>query len=93
MTKEFQFYINDISEDITLEGEVEYLQMEELVKKIRSQDWFIEGNRTEGKVTFYSDFDIWVNWTTITMVSDIVNEYSQDCIINPDKTTFKTIEF
>jgi hypothetical protein len=98
MIKEFQFYIDDISEDITIEVDnSENTQSEEdLVKKIRNQEWFIEGNKTEGTITFHSDYDISVNWVTITMdkdLSDIIEEYSQDCIINPDISTYKTIEF
>ena len=98
MVKEFQFYIDDISEDITIEdSNSEDTQFEEdLVKKIRSQEWFVEGNRTEGTITFHSDYDISVDWVSITMgkdLSDIVEEHSQDCIINPDTSTYKTIEF
>lgn len=95
MVKEFQFYIDDISEDIILEGS-EDTQDEELVKKIRSQEWFVEGNKTEGTIRLNSDYDISVDWVSITMgkdLSDIVEEHYQDCIINPDKSTYKTIEF
>ena len=95
MTKEFQFYIDDISEDIILEGS-EDIQDEELVNKIRSQRWFIEGNKTEGTIRFNSDYDISVEWVSITMgkdLTDIVEEHYQDCIINPDTSTYKTIEF
>ena len=101
MVKKVQFYLDDVSSDITLEtldGEsVESSEVEELVDKIRSQDWFIEGNKTEGVITIHSDFDISVNWVSITMGkdwdSDIEKRHSQDCIINPDKSTFKTLEF
>jgi hypothetical protein len=102
MVKEIQFYIDDVSDDVTLEtlngDSVENSQFyEELVNKIRSQKWFIEGNKTEGVITFHSDFDISIDWMSITMGkdwdSDIEESHSQDCIINPDTTTFKTIEF
>jgi len=101
MVKEIQFYLNDVSNDVileTLDGvDVQNSQVEELIEKIRSQEWFIEGNKTEGVITFHSDFDISVNWVSITMGkdwdSDIEKRHSQDCIINPDTTTFKTIEF
>ena len=101
MVKEIQFYIDEVSSDITLEtldgDSVENSQVEELVNKIRSQEWFIEGNKTEGVITFHSDFDISVNWVSITMGkdwdSDIEERHSQYCIINPDTTTFKTLEF
>ena len=98
MVTEFQFYIDDISEDITIEeGNPENTQFEEdLVKKIRGQKWFVEGNKTEGTITFHSDYDISIDWVSITMgkdLSDIVEEHSQNCIINPDTSTYKTIEF
>jgi hypothetical protein len=101
MVKEIQFYIDDISDDVvleTLDGViVDDSQIEELVNKIRGQRWFIEGNKTEGVITFHSDFDISINWLSITMSNDWSSykevEHSQDCIINPDTSTYKTIEF
>jgi hypothetical protein len=101
MVKEIQFYLDDVSNDVileTLDGvDVQNSQVEELIEKIRSQEWFVEGNKTEGVITFHSDFDISVNWVSITMGkdwdSDIEKRHSQDCIINPDTSTYKTIEF
>ena len=102
MVKEIQFYIDDVSDDVTLEtlngDSVENSQFyEELVNKIRSQKWFIEGNKTEGVITFHSDYDISIDWVSITMGddwgSDEEVEHYQDCIINPDTSTYKTIEF
>jgi hypothetical protein len=101
MVKKIQFYLDDVSDDVileTLDGvDVQNSQVEELIEKIKNQEWFIQGNKTEGVITFHSDFDISVNWVSITMGkdwdSDIEKTHSQDCIINPDTTTFKTIEF
>ena len=101
MVKEVQFYIDDSSNDVVLETldgvSVDDSKIEKLVNKIRGERWFIQGNKTEGVITYHSDFDISINWVSITMGddwgSDKEVEHSQDCIINPDTYTYKTIEF
>lgn len=95
-----EFYIDDVSDDISLEGIEEsseyYDIVEGVVEKLRSQEWFIEGNKTKGTITFHSDYDISVQWKCMSMGTDWdtdkEEEYFQDCIINPDTSTYKTIE-
>jgi len=103
-----EFYIDDVSEHISLEGIEEssvnsqtdyqgyYSMVKSVVEKLRSQEWFMEGNKTEGTITFHSEHHISVQWKCMSMGTDWdtdeEEEYSQDCIINPDTSTYKTIE-
>jgi len=74
MEKEISFYLTDINEnDFYFEGCDETFteeKMTELFKDIRKQDWFVEGNKTEGTINFMFGTEILVVWETKTMGDD-----------------------
>lgn len=74
MEKEINFYLTDISEDdFYFEGCDDTFteeKMTELFNEIRKQEWFIEGNKTEGIIIFMIGTEILVEWNVITMGED-----------------------
>lgn len=94
------FYIDDVSDDVSVEGvspiSFFYPFVVSLVTKLREQSWFIEGNKTEGTLTFSHDKHINLVWRTIDMTpdldDDVSDDYEQNIIVNPDTTIYKTIE-
>jgi hypothetical protein len=98
--RQIDFQFDDISDDVTFEGCDDVLTeefMTNLMKKIRGCEWFIEGNKTEGTITFQSDIMFSVDWVVKTMGddwdTDEEEEYSQDVILNIDDTQYKVINW
>lgn len=96
-----EFEMDDISEDFFFEGCDETYLTEEfmtnLMNKIRGCDWFIEGNKTEGVVTFESPNEFMIDWVVKTMGedwdSDEEEEHSQKVLINYDSDSTKVVNW
>jgi hypothetical protein len=82
MEKVINFYLTDISEnDFYFEGCNETLTEEkvtELFKDIRKQDWFVEGNKTEGTITFMGGTEVLIEWEVKTMGEDWDTDESEE---------------
>jgi hypothetical protein len=90
--------MDDISDDVTFEGCDDLLTeefMTNLMKKVIGCNWFIEGNKTEGTITFESDIEFTIDWVVKTMGddwdTDTEEEYSQSVLINMDDSIYKVI--
>jgi hypothetical protein len=78
---EFEFQMDDISNDIYVEGEFTDNITEEHVLNIlhfvRNQEWFSEGNKTEGIITLTEE-STEVMWNKVFMVitddGDVLDE-------------------
>lgn len=97
--KEIGFSFDDVnSDDVIFEGcdETFFEEMvSNILKGIRGQKWFSEGNKTEGTLTFYSEFGIMVKWTTTMMGSDWDDDeeenHLQEIILVPS-SDYKVVE-
>ena len=93
---EFEFQMDDVSEDIYVEGEFTDTITEEHVLNVlhfvRNQEWFSEGNKTEGIVTF-SKGSTEVMWNKVFMVitnsGDVFDEVEGPETYTIDRQFFK----
>jgi hypothetical protein len=69
---EFTFEMDDISDDVFVEGFIGEVtpKIEEYLKSIRSEPWFIQGNKTEGVLTWFGGDSVNLSWKSITMGDD-----------------------
>ena len=68
---EFTFEMDDVSDEVFVEGFEESIpKVQEFLKSIKSEPWFIQGNRTEGVLTFYGGDSVNLSWKSITMGED-----------------------
>ncbi len=96
-----EFQMDDISDDVTFEGCDENVLTEEfmlnLMNKIKERNWFIEGNKTEGTITFESDIEFTIDWVVKTMGddwdTDTEEEHTQSVLLNMDDTIYKVINW
>lgn len=66
---EFTFEMEDVSNDITVEGfEGGIENITKFLENVRKESWFKEGNLTEGVVTFFGGDSVNLSWKTIDMV-------------------------
>jgi hypothetical protein len=68
---EFTFEMDDVSDEVFVEGFEESIpKVQEFLKSIKSEPWFIQGNRTEGVLTFHGGDSVNLSWKSITMGED-----------------------
>ena len=99
--REIEFQMDDVDDNIYFEGcdedTIPEIFMKQLMDKIRSQKWFIEGNKTEGIVTFHSSIELTIDWKSITMGedwdSDEEQDHSQDVILNMDTSQYVVVDY
>ena len=99
--KEIEFQMDDVSDEVYFEGCDDTTLTEEfmtqLMEKVRGCKWFIEGNKTEGTITFQYHNEFTIDWRTIEMGedwdSDEETEHSQDVIINIDSENYEVVNF
>ena len=67
---EFTFEMDDVSDDVFVEGFIGEVtpKIEEFLKSIRSEPWFIQGNRTEGVLTWFGGDSVNLTWKSIDMI-------------------------
>jgi len=66
---EFTFEMDDVSDEVFVEGFEESIpKVQEFLKSIRSEPWFIQGNRTEGVLTFFGGDSVNLSWKSIDMI-------------------------
>lgn len=100
--KVIEFEMDDIDDTITYEGDMDDTYLTEdfltnLLTKIRGCKWFMEGNKTEGTLTFHTNNELTIDWVVKTMGedwdSDKEEEYSMNVLINYDETTTKVVNW
>ena len=99
--KEIEFQMDDVSDEVYFEGcddtTLTKEFMTQLMEKVRGCKWFIEGNKTEGTITFQYHNEFTILWRTIEMGedwdSDEETEHSQDVIINIDPENYEVVNF
>lgn len=96
-----EFETDDVDDVFTFEGcDDTYLThefMTNLMTKVRVCDWFVEGNKTEGTITFESKNEFTIDWVVKDMGedwdSDLEEEYSQNVLINYDSDSTKVVNW
>jgi len=99
--REIEFQMDDVDDNVYLEGCDEHtlteMFMKQLMEKVRQQKWFIEGNKTEGIITFQSHNEFTIDWKSITMGEDWDSDeevnHSQDVLINIDHEQYHVVNF
>jgi hypothetical protein len=99
--REIEFQMDDVDDNVYFEGCDEQTLTEEfmtkLMEKVRGCKWFIEGNKTEGIVTFQYHNEFTIDWKSITMGedwdSDEEVDHSQDVILNYDHEQTEVVNF
>ena len=99
--REIEFQMDDVDDNIYFEGCDDNTLTDEfmtnIMKKVRSCKWFIEGNKTEGTIIFQYHNEFTILWRTIEMGedwdSDEETEHSQDVIINIDSENYEVVNF
>jgi len=96
-----EFEMDDVDDLYHFEGcDDTYLThefMTNLMNNVRRQDWFVEGNKTEGTITFESKNEFTVDWVVKYMGedwdTDEEDEYSQNVLLNYDSDTTKVVNW
>lgn len=96
-----EFFIDDVDDVVSFEGCDDTYFTEEfmthLMNKVRVTDWFLEGNKTEGSITFHSLTEFTIEWVVKTMGedwdSDEEEEHSQDVLLNMDTSQYKVVNW
>jgi len=99
--REIEFQMDDLSDEVYFEGCDEHTLTEmfmiQLFEKIKLKDWFVQGNKTEGIVTFHSDNELTIEWKSITMGDDWDTdeevEHKQDVLLNIDPSQWEVINY
>lgn len=99
--REIEFQMDDVDDNVYFEGCDEHtlteMFMKQLMEKVRQQKWFVEGNRTEGIVTFQSHNEFTIDWKSINMGEDWDTDeevdHSQDVLINIDHEQYNVVNF
>jgi hypothetical protein len=98
--KVVDFQMDDCTDDIYFEGCDDTLTeefMNTLMSKVRICEWFHEGNKTEGMLTFQSDIEFTIDWVVKVMgedwSTDREEDYTQSVIVNMDDTQYKVINW
>jgi hypothetical protein len=99
--REIEFQMDDVDYNIYFEGCDEQTLTEEfmtnLMEKVRKCKWFIEGNKTEGTITFYSHNEFTIDWKSIGMGddwdTDDEEEHSQEVLLNYDTQQTQVVNF
>lgn len=99
--REIEFQMDDIDDNVYFEGCDEHtlteMFMTQLMEKVRGCKWFIEGNKTEGIITFHSDNEFTIDWKSITMGDDWDTdqevEHKQDVLLNIDHSQWEVVNF
>jgi hypothetical protein len=99
--REIEFQMDDVDPNIYFQGCDEDTLTDEfmtnLMEKVRSCDWFIEGNKTEGIITFESHNEFTIDWKSIEMGDDWDTDeevdHSQDVLLNYDPKQYQVVNF
>ena len=99
--REIEFQMDDVDDNIYFEGCDEQTLTDEfmtqLMENVRGCKWFIEGNKTEGIITFHYHNEFTIDWKSINMGedwdTDEEEDHSQDVIINIDPEQYKVVNF
>lgn len=80
---EVQFYLDDVDNEIDVEVTegVEIFDEETLytiLNKIMNSNWFVQGNKTEGILTFEDKSNLSIDWKSITMGEDWDSDEEDD---------------
>ena len=99
--REIEFQMDDVDDNIYFEGCDEQTLTDEfmtnIMKKVRSCKWFIEGNKTEGIITFHYHNEFTIDWKSITMGedwdTDEEDDHSQEVLLNYDSEQTQVVNF
>ena len=99
--REIEFQIDDVDDNVYFEGCDDNTLTEEfmtqLMKKIRGCKWFIEGNKTEGIITFQYHNEFTIDWKSINMGedwdTDEEEDHSQEVLLNYDTQQTQVVNF
>ena len=99
--REIEFQMDDVDDNVYFEGCDEQTLTDEfmtnIMKKVRSCKWFIEGNKTEGMITFHYHNEFTIDWKSINMGedwdTDEEDDHSQDVLLNYDSEQNQVVNF
>jgi hypothetical protein len=99
--REIEFQMDDVDDNVYFEGCDEHTLtddfMTQLMEKIRGCKWFIEGNKTEGTITFQHHNEFTIIWRSITMGEDWDSDeeelHTQDVLLNMDNEQYEVVNF
>ena len=99
--REIEFQMDDVDDNIYFEGCDDNTLTDEfmtnIMKKVRSCKWFIEGNKTEGMITFWWYNEFTIDWKSINMGedwdTDEEDDHSQDVLLNYDSEQNQVVNF
>ena len=99
--REIEFQMDDVDDNVYFEGCDEHTLtddfMTQLMEKVRGCKWFIEGNKTEGTITFHYHNEFTIIWRSITMGEDWDSDeeelHTQDVLLNMDNEQYEVVNF
>jgi hypothetical protein len=99
--REIEFQMDDVDDNVYFEGCDEHTLTDEfmtnLMEKVRGCKWFIEGNKTEGTITFQHHNEFTIIWRSITMGEDWDSDeeelHTQDVLLNMDNEQYEVVNF
>ena len=69
---EFTFEMNDRDDEILVEGfDGMNNKIELFLQNVRKEPWFIQGNRTEGVITWFGGDSVNLTWKSIDLDEDL----------------------